>query len=250
MHSASVGFHCPECAKTGAQKVQRGIARSSRGAPTVVYVLIAINVVIFGLELATGSGSGISGGIADDGYLYGPAVEFSNEYYRIVSSGFLHGSILHLGMNMYGLYVLGPVVLALFGRARFLAIYAVALLGGAAAVLLFAWSQPTLGASGALLGLAGAIAGAFTASGRPLNQIPMLQIIAINLALPLFIPTISFWGHFGGIAAGFAAGFVAQRFAQVRSKNQALEFACYVGIGLVCLALALYGAHSPIGGIS
>ncbi|MEZ5342362.1 MAG: hypothetical protein R2706_13220 [Acidimicrobiales bacterium] len=62
------------------------------------------------------------------------------------------------------------------------------LLGGAAAVLLFSWGQPTLGASGALLGLAGAIAGAFVATGRPLNQIPMIQVIALQSVPSVAVP--------------------------------------------------------------
>ncbi len=248
MQSASVGFHCPECAKTGSQRVQRGIPNSRSRAALVVNALIAINVIIFVLELATGVGGGIDGGIATDGYLWGPAVDISHEYYRIVTSAFLHGSIFHLGMNMYGLYVLGPIVAQLFGQVRFVAIYTISLLGGSAAVLFFDWGQATLGASGALLGLAGAIAGAFVASGRPLNQIPMLSVIAINLALPLLIPRISFWGHLGGIVAGFMAGFIAQRFAQERSKNHVAEYAAYVVLGVVMLGLALYGAASPISG--
>ena len=74
MHPASVGFHCPECAKTGSQRVQRGIPSSRRRGALVVNALIAINVVVFVLELATGVGGGIDGGIATDGYLWGPAV--------------------------------------------------------------------------------------------------------------------------------------------------------------------------------
>lgn len=248
MQSASVGFHCPECAKEGSQRVRRGVPNSRRNSALVVNVLIAINVVVFVIELATGADGGIDGGIATDGYLWGPAVDISGEYYRIVTSAFLHGSILHLAMNMYGLYVLGPIVAQLFGTIRFVVIYAISLLGGSAAVLLFDWGQATLGASGALLGLAGAIAGAFVATGRPLNQIPMLQVIAINLALPLFVPRISFWGHLGGIAAGFIAGYAAQRFAQHRAISQAVEYAVYAVIGVAMLGLALYGAASPISG--
>ena len=77
MHSASVGFHCPECAKEGSQRVQRGVPNSRRNSALVVNVLIAINVVVFVIELATGADGGIDGGIATDGYLWGPAVDIS-----------------------------------------------------------------------------------------------------------------------------------------------------------------------------
>ncbi|MEZ5342361.1 MAG: rhomboid family intramembrane serine protease [Acidimicrobiales bacterium] len=105
MQQASVGFHCPECAKKGAQKVSPGIPRGSRGrraVPAAVATLIAINVVVLIAELVSAGSTDVNNGIARDGWLWGPAVDLRNEYYRIITSGFMHADLLHLAMNMYG----------------------------------------------------------------------------------------------------------------------------------------------------
>ena len=109
---------------------------------------------------------------------------------------------------MYLLYLLGPQLERGFGSLRFILMYLGSLFGGALAVLLFGFSQPTLGASGAVLGLAGAMAIALLSRGINPRQSPVFGLVAINLALPLLVPGISFWGHFGGVAAGALMGWL------------------------------------------
>ena len=123
---------------------------------------------------------------------------------------------------------LGPVRLAL--------IYLCSLLAGSAFVLAFNFNSPTLGASGGVLGLAGGIAGWSIFLKRPLNEIPMLSLIALNLALPLIapsvgLPSISFWGHLGGIVGGCIAGWLLIAIS-VTYKNKILANSV---VAIVCV---------------
>ncbi len=206
MTQASVGFHCPECARAGAQKVIPARTLMNRRSTTLTSILIGLNVAAFLLQRATDSPAS-TWSFADWGALFGPRVA-DGELWRIVASGFVHTGLLHLGFNMYALYLFGPPLERLLGPVRFVLAYAAGLLGGAAAVLLFAFDQPTVGASGAVLGLAGALAAVLWSRGIKITQTSLGGIFVINLALPLLIGGISFWGHLGGIAGGFAAGWL------------------------------------------
>jgi membrane associated rhomboid family serine protease len=109
---------------------------------------------------------------------------------------------------MYLLYMLGPQLEQSLGSMRFSLMYFGSLFGGSLAVLAFGFMQPTLGASGAVLGLAGAMFIAMWGRGVSPRQSPVFWLVIINLGLPLLIPGISFWGHFGGVVAGGALAFV------------------------------------------
>ncbi len=213
MTSASVGFHCPDCASAGAQKVLR--ATDLRSKPIFTYTVLALIAAAFVAQSA--SGGVLRGSVTSDYLLWGPGIERDNEWWRIVTSGFLHGSIMHIGFNAFALYAFGPAVERAIGPLRTALIYAGGLFGGSAAVLAFDFSQPTLGASGAVLGLAGGLAGVMVANGRSLRQTSLGGIFFINLALPILVPRISFWGHLGGIAGGFLVGFVIAQ-AMQRSR--------------------------------
>jgi len=171
-----------------------------KGCP-VTLTLIVINVLLFIGQFAT------NGQLTNLGLLHGPSVQ-AGQYWRILSSGFLHGNILHIGFNMYLLYMLGPQLEQGFGSQRFSLMYFGALFGGALAVMLFGFTQPTLGASGAVLGLAGAMFMALWGRGVKPNQSPVFGLVVLNLALPLLVPGISFWGHLGGVVAGALFAFL------------------------------------------
>jgi len=109
---------------------------------------------------------------------------------------------------MYLLFMLGPQLERGLGSLRFSLIYFGSLIGGTLAVLSFAFTQPTLGASGAVLGLAGAMFVSLWGRGISPRQSPVLGLVVLNLALPLLVPGISFWGHFGGVVAGAALAFI------------------------------------------
>ncbi len=236
MRQASIGHHCESCAQGASQQVYTP-RNMPKNRPPVVVALIAINVVLFLVDEVT------SGELSFRGLLFGPLVR-DGEWWRIVSSGFLHRGLFHLAMNMYGLWILGQSLEEGLGKLRFGLVYLAGLLGGSFAVLAFGFTQPTLGASGAVLGLAGALGAVLWSRGVSLNQTSLGFILALNLAIPILIPGISFWGHLGGIAAGFGAGWLVswlpQRYGQTHQTALAATVALcgLLAVGTVTAALA------------
>jgi membrane associated rhomboid family serine protease len=171
---------------------------------TLTNLLVLINVVAFVWELATG------GPDYDHGYLIGAAVIEHGQWWRIVSAAFLHGSIAHVGLNMLALYQVGNLVEQLFGKLRFALLYALAILGSGIAVIWFNYNQPTLGASGAIFGLFGALVAVglrLGSRGRSLIG-QVVPIVALNLVFTFAVPGISAAAHVGGLITGFIVGFV------------------------------------------
>ena len=154
MTTTSVGMRCPECAKQRTE-VRNPIGAPGRSDAPATYAIIAACVLAFVAEIVGGGGVGaLDGGgtIFVDFGLFGPAVA-DGEPYRIVTSAFLHAGILHLGLNMFALYVLGTLLEPAIGTARFVGIYLVSLLGGAFGALLLDPTELTVGASGGIFGL-------------------------------------------------------------------------------------------------
>src|SRR3954447_13711635 len=206
---AAVGSQCRECLKAAAPTRQEQVRRWNAGQPRLVTtVLIVINLLIyFGDQV-------FSDGIKIDGYrslqawgiLYGPAVN-NGDWWRLVTSGFLHASILHVGMNMFVLYQLGALLEPTVGRLRFLAVYFSALLAGSAGALLLSPHEQTLGASGAIFGLLGATAAIMYKRGINIWSTGIGALIVINLVFTLAVPDISIGGHVGGLIGGAIAGY-------------------------------------------
>src|SRR3954453_22092653 len=206
MTPTPVGMRCPDCAGRR-QKVHT--MRSMNADPMATYVLIAINVLLFlgsgmGGSILTGGGSGGSQGF-NDFALWGPAVDLSHEYYRLITAGFLHSGLLHVGFNMYILYWLGTMLEPALGHARFLALYFTSLLSGSFGALLFSPNAFTVGASGAVFGLMGAAFVMQRARGIDPMQTGVGPIILLNLAISFLVPNISIGGHLGGLVGGAAA---------------------------------------------
>lgn len=212
MIPASVGFHCPECVREGnkdvrtARTVFGGAVSSDPGV--VTKVLIGLNVAAFVAEWVTG---GVSGELSRRFYAIGalPPPPFgepvvgvaAGEYYRLLTSAFLHGGIVHLLLNMYALYLFGPQLEAALGRVRFLALYIVSALGGSALSYAFsAPQQPSVGASGAVFGLLGAYLVVSIKLHR--DTTPVLVLLAINFAYGFIAPSIDWRAHLGGLITG------------------------------------------------
>jgi membrane associated rhomboid family serine protease len=226
MRPASVGFHCPECTKRGAQRVYRPGDLVSQ--PTITFAIIGICVAAYVAQVASNDR------VTTDFLLWGPAVA-TGDWWRLITGGFLHSGILHIGFNMYALYVFGPVLEKAIGPARFAIVYAGGLLAGSLAVMAFNFGTPTLGASGAVLGLAGGVAAVMGAQGRSILRSPLAGIFLINLLLPL-VPgfRISFWGHLGGIAGGYLTVWILLWVPRsLRQTKQAQQVAIAAAIGLV-----------------
>jgi membrane associated rhomboid family serine protease len=132
--------------------------------------------------------------------LFGPYVPHSG-WYRLVTAMFLHESLLHIGFNMYALFVIGRVVEQYLGTARYLGLYFVSGLAGSAGALLQAPTIPSLGASGAIFGILGAMMILeWQVTGSLAGQ--ALALVVINLGLSFVIPGISWGAHLGGLIGG------------------------------------------------
>ena len=163
-------------------------------APVTIALLITIALVYLG-QLA------IPGVLENAGVLYGPAVA-QGQWWRVLTSAFLHGGLIHVGFNGYLLFALGPELERGIGSRRFAILYFGALFGASLTVMLLGWRQPTLGASGAVLGIAASMSMILWSRGVNLVQTPTFGLVLLNLFLPLLVPGISFLAHFGGVVTG------------------------------------------------
>ena len=205
---ASVGFQCRACVAEGraAQRVPRTVtgARVDQ-KPIVTYALIGINVLVFLIvAIQAKSGVDMSGSaIYRDGFLV-PSLVAGGQWWRLVTSGFLHVSVIHVGLNMLSLYVLGVALERMLGHGRFLTVYLLALIGGSAAVMLFTDPfGPTVGASGAIFGLMGGLVVVFKRFKFDMRQ--LLIVLAVNLYLSFQLAGISWQAHVGGLIVGAVA---------------------------------------------
>ena len=176
--------------------------------------------IIYAITVAQGgAGLGEPGGkLFLDGALIGAAIDLDGQWYRLVTAMFLHASLLHLAFNMLALYWLGSIVEQALGSWRFLALYFVSGIAGSAGALVF--SNPfavTVGASGAIYGIMGALLVLeYRATGSFAG--PALGLIVLNLALTFAIPNISIGGHLGGLAGGILATFALAHFRYVQPR--------------------------------
>jgi membrane associated rhomboid family serine protease len=140
----------------------------------------------------------------------------AGEWYRLISSGFLHFGILHVAMNMFLLLQLGRMLEPLLGPGKFGLIYFVSLLGGSAGALLLSPNAFTGGASGAVFGVMAAAVVGTRARGTNPFRTGLGMTFAINIAFTIAIPGVSIGGHFGGAIAGALCGAVILAPAQWR----------------------------------
>ena len=170
---------------------------------TLTNILVAINIIAYLWEVATG------GPNVDHSVLYGPAVS-AGQWWRIFTAAFLHANFLHITFNMVALYQVGNIVEALYGKVRFSALYLVSIVGSGLSVITFNYAVPTLGASGAIFGLFGALVAVGLRMGQRGRGLigQVLPIIVINLIFTYSVPGISAAAHVGGLLTGFIAGLV------------------------------------------
>jgi membrane associated rhomboid family serine protease len=175
--------------------------RSATDEPSLTYVLIGINVLVWiGSTLGGGVGT-TSGSLTDDG---GVSQHFiaDGEYWRLLTAGFLHAGLFHLATNMLSLWILGSMLEPAFGRWRFGLIYLVSLLCGSFGALLMSPDSVTVGASGAIFGLLGAAAVLARNRGFSLMESGLGIWIGLNLLITFTVPNISVGGHLGGLVGG------------------------------------------------
>jgi membrane associated rhomboid family serine protease len=241
MTATPVGMRCPDCSR---QRTPVRTLRNVYADPTVTYVLIAINVLLFIGSTAQGSpfASGLGGSVAADLALWGPAVE-AGDWWRLVSSGFMHAGLIHILFNMYILYWLGTMLEPALGHVRFAALYFASLLCGSFGVLVLSPNSVTVGASGAVFGLMGAAFVMQRLRGVDPMQSGIGPIILLNLAITFIIPGISIGGHLGGLIGGAATAYAMDQLAQ-RRRGVVLPVIACVAVG----ALAVAGSLAVAGG--
>jgi membrane associated rhomboid family serine protease len=210
MTTTPVGMRCPDCARqTTKVRVGAGAFSPTAGKMPATIALIAINVLVFVIELAGGGTGSFSGGgtVINDAGLRGPDVA-NGDWWRVITGGFLHAGFLHLLLNMYVLYVAGSILEPGIGTPRFLGIYFVSLIAGSLGALLVDPNALTVGASGAIFGLMAAVV--VIARGRGMEQIASQfgLFIVLNLVLTFSISGISVGGHIGGLIGGFMAALL------------------------------------------
>ena len=263
MNSAAVGFHCPECVKEankGSRQHQALYGGERSADPRLTsYVLIALNAVIWLAITATGGGSSRLTSLLSLSPLGRCTVNGTGQYYptvadarlcatvpnttweqgvsdgawwQLLTSMFTHVDVWHIALNMMALFILGPALERIIGRVRFLMVYLVGGLGGSVLVLfLSSATSSTLGASGAIYAVLGALLVTFRKARLD------TQFLMQNLLLGVVITVvgwryISWQGHLGGLLAGMG---VAAIVAYAPKSNRSLLQ--WVGVGALTIGL-------------
>jgi rhomboid protease GluP len=219
--------------------------------------LIGFTILVFVIQVLVGGDTVLNYGAKNNQLLA------AGQVWRLVSPVFLHVNLLHIGVNMYSLWAIGPAVERFYGQARFLAVYLLAGIGGVLLSLVMS-PNPSVGASGAIFGLLGALASflylhraTFGQLGRAqLRQLVFVALINLTMGLTLGIHNIDNWGHVGGLVAGVGlAWFIGPRFAtellpdgrprlvDLRTKQQiSIRLALAIAAVLILSILAMMNA--------
>lgn len=243
MTPTPVGMRCPECASQRT-KVVRGVGANSAllSSAPATFVLIALNAAAFLAEIATGSGGLTIGGssIVFDYGLFGPLVS-EGEWYRLLTSGFLHASLIHIGFNMFALYFLGRLLEPGIGTPRFVALYFVSLFAGSFGATLLSPDSLTIGASGAVFGIFGATFVIARHRGVDNLAASIGVVLLLNLAITLGNPEISIGGHLGGLVGGVLCAFiiVAGDRGMFGPRRLPMELLAMAAVGFFAIASAI-----------
>lgn len=208
-------------------------------------VIIGANVAVWLLmTLLSGEPYQAAGPVFERGALFGPLVA-QGEWWRLLTGAFLHSGVMHLGFNMLLLWFLAQEMEPVLGPWRFTLLYGVSLAGGALGVMLLSPDQPTVGASGAVFGLMGALVVLQVRARQNPWSSGILGLVLVNLLFTFAVPGISVGGHLGGLVVGAVSGAVVP-FRRVPEEGDALRHVVLVGLGLLCLAAAVLAARAAL----
>ena len=216
MVAAPVGFQCSSCVAGAA--IGRVAPTTVTGGqyivkPRVTYALIGLNVALFLLQYLVGVNE-----VAGDWGMWPVGIAVGGEWWRLLTGAFLHGSFLHIAFNMYVLFALGPTLERVLGHVRYLMLYLIAALGGGvASYALSDMRTVSVGASGAIFGLMGAL----IVAGRRLNYDikQVIILLGINVVIGFLAPGVDWRAHLGGLITGAA---VAAVFVLVPRRHRVL----------------------------
>jgi membrane associated rhomboid family serine protease len=243
MIPASVGFQCPECVREGQASIRAprrsgGLQAAGRRWGVVTLSLIAVNVAMFVVTAVSAAAAGFSPLRNQFSTVFAwldqrPVDVMAGEWWRPLTAAFLHIGPLHLALNMLAVLVFGSELERQLGRWRFLALYLLSALGGAAAIQLFGDPfRPVAGASTAIYGLLGALGVLMIVRRQDLRG--LLTLIAINVFIS-FLPGVSLLGHLGGLVAGAATAAIL---VGTRRRPQ-LQVAALAVFGVLLLVVTL-----------
>jgi membrane associated rhomboid family serine protease len=265
MVQAPVGWQCRKCIKSDSRSapVQRwrpvagGQLGNTRITPLVI-ALIAVNVAVYVWEMSTKPGYFSVAGqpsfcplahVAECQYGLIPAAVHHGQWYRLLTSAFLHANISHIAFNMFTLAIVGPPVEVALGRVRFVALYLVSALGGSvASYLLNTPGQIGVGASGAIFGLFGAY---FVIARRQRwDTSAILALIGVNLFIGFASTTVDWRAHIGGLVTGTIVGVAMSRSRTGWRLSPAGEMAVGIGAAVVVAAVLSLLATLPPGQVN
>ena len=230
-----MGSHCNDCLRAGRLPALTRFRRwEAAGGALVTKVLVGASLFVFVLDSVSGlrGRSPVATGFA----LFGPAVA-SGEWYRLITSGFVHYGIFHLGFNMVLLYRFGVMLESVLGPVAFLALYLASALAGSFGAVLLSPMALTAGASGAVFGLVGATAVGMRRRGVDVWRSDVGGLLVLNLVLTFVVPGISIGGHLGGLLGGLAVGWAS--FGPHDSKRSAAA-----GTAVAAFVVVLAGGAS------
>ena len=215
MRPASIGYQCPKCA-SDSTPVIRGISKSRFiPSPENNQVTKFLGILLISIYVA----QIVFGDILISNYaLFAPSVS-TGQWWRLLTAGFLHGSILHLLFNVYILGVLGSQLESILGKTKFVLIYFVSLIGGSIASFLFSpFGTYSIGASGAIFGLMGAMLVVGRKKRLDISQVAVL--VVLNVVIGFVLSGIDWRAHLGGLAAGSLIAWVLLSATWLKEKNQ------------------------------
>jgi membrane associated rhomboid family serine protease len=250
MRPASVGFQCPDDVAAGAQATRTAVnpvgGPTTPRQPVVTYVIVALNVLAFVLE-------GLPlGGLPSFEQTNAFVQRFTqinalvpDEPYRLVTATFLHDGILHIGLNMLILVLIGRQLEQILGWARYLLAYLVCGFGGSVAVYVLDSSDTYgLGASGGIFGLFAVFY--LVAKRLRADANGILVTIGINLVLTVLIPNVSIWAHAGGLVTGAVVGLIYTRLPPRPRVWQVIQLAAVFGIAVLLVVVTVVRSASGV----
>jgi membrane associated rhomboid family serine protease len=245
-----VGPRCPDHATQGKPRLQaparqrtmRRVTSLSTEQPFVTWAIIGVNVLVYLITVAQGQGINSPGGkLFNDWLLYGPLVAHG-DWWRLITAAFLHANLLHIGLNMLALVWLGAPVERYLGHFQYLGLYLVSGLAGSAGALIATPAGYTVGASGAIFGILGALLIIeYQATGNIAGQ--AFTLIVINLLFSFTVSGISVGGHIGGLIGGIAAALALTRFGRTSltyGRPGITGVAALIGVGLLSIVLSYW----------
>ena len=215
MRPASIGYQCPKCASDSTPMI-RGISKNSfipsqENNQVTKFLSISL-ITVYVAQFVLGDI------LVSNFALFAPSVS-TGQWWRLLTAGFLHGSIIHLLFNVYILWVLGSQLESILGKTKFVLIYFVSLIGGSIASFLFSpFGTYSIGASGAIFGLMGAMLVVGRNKRLDISQVAVL--VVLNVVIGFVLSGIDWRAHLGGLAAGVLIAWVLLNATWLKEKNQ------------------------------